>query len=132
MGAVVVAFLSGLLFLVVAPTSYYGLKHRRKRVQAHLPPMPEVTQVPPSYQSRTPAKLTGQSPYNPRHDGPSGDNSPVPSQHILPFHYNVHSRPAVPPTVPSSTLPTTLGTSQGPSMSASALHPPPPLRQGTL
>ena len=128
-GAVVGGVVAGVLFLVAASTSYYCLKHRRKRVQTHLSPMPEVTQVQPLYQPRTPAKLAGQSPNNPPHNGLSGANSQVPSQHVLPFFHNNHSRSTVPPTVATGTLTATLGNSRGPSISESLSAPP---RQGTL
>ena len=125
-GAVVGGVLSGVLVLVVASMFYYCLKQRRKTMQAHLSPMPEVAEVPTLYQPRMPAKLAGQSSYNSAHDGHSGADSQVPSQHI---HHSINSRSAAPPTVPSGTLTTTLGTSQGPSTSASVLYP---LRQGNL
>ena len=91
-GAVVSGVLSGVFVLVAASASYYCLKHHRKRVQTHLSPlMPEVTQAQPLYQPHTPAEVAGQSPNNPPHDGLSGANSPVPSQHVLPFFHKSHS-----------------------------------------
>ena len=128
-GAIVGGVLSGILVLVVASASYYCLKHRRRRAQAHLSPMPTVTQSPPLYQPRTPAKLAGQAPYNPPHDGPPGANSRISSQNVLPFYHNTHSRSDMPPVVPSGTLITPIGTSQDPSMSESVLHPTAPFRQ---
>ena len=115
---------------MVASTSYYCLRHRRKRAQAHLSPMAVVTQVPPLYRPRTPEKLAGQASNNTAHDRPPGANSRVSPQDILPFYHSTHSRSAMPPRVPSGTLATTLGTSQGTSLSESVLRPTASIQQG--
>ena len=123
-GAIVGGVLSGVLALFAASTAYYCLKHRRQRAQAHLTPIPVVTEALPLHQPYTRLKLAGQAPYNPLHDAPAGANRP-------PFDRKIRPRSAVLPGVPSGTVSTIIGTSQGSSMSESVSHPPVPPRQGS-
>ena len=124
-GAIVGGVLSSVLALFAASTAYYCLKHRRQREQAHLTPIPVVTEALPLHQPYTRSKLAGQAPYNPLHDAPAGANLP-------PFDRKIRPRSAVLPVVPSGTVSTITGTSQGSSMSELVSHPHVPPRQGSI